>query len=87
MTFTVVWASAAEKELASIWMTAPDRSVVAAMAAAIDAMLRAAPLEHGESRGGDRRILIQGNLAVIAEVLVEDRLVRVLAVWAFVPLA
>ena len=31
--------------------------------------------------------LIQGNLAVIAEVLVEDRLVRVLAVWAFVPLA
>ncbi len=38
MTFTVVWASVAEKELASIWMTAPDRSVVAAMAAAIDDM-------------------------------------------------
>ena len=34
----------------------------------IDDMLRAAPLVHGESRGGNRRIFIQGNLAVIAEV-------------------
>ena len=82
MTFTVVWASAAEQELAALWLKATDRGRLAAMASAIDSQLRVAPQELGESRDRNRRILLHGGLAIVYEIAADDRLVRVLTIWA-----
>jgi plasmid stabilization system protein ParE len=82
MIFTVVWAAAAEHELATIWLNAKDRGRVTAMAHVIDGLLRATPQNLGESRDRGRRILLHGGLAVVYEIVPADRLVRVLAVWA-----
>lgn len=82
MTFTVVWAPAAEKELAAIWLAAKDRDRLTAMASVLESLLRVAPQLLGESRDDNRRIILHGGLAIVYEVVLEDRLVRILALWA-----
>jgi plasmid stabilization system protein ParE len=82
MTFTVVWAPAAEKELAAAWLAAKDRDRLTAMASVLEGLLRVAPELLGESRGDDRRIILHGGLALVYEVALDDRLVRILALWA-----
>lgn len=81
MTFTAVWLESAASELAEAWFMAKDRALVTAASRDIDQRLRAHPESAGESRQGLRRILIAGPLAVIFEISIEDRLVRVLNVW------
>jgi hypothetical protein len=81
VTLTVVWLESAAGELAEAWFAAKDRAVVTAAARDIDQLLRARPESTGESREGVRRIVIAGPLAVTFEILIEDRLVRVLDVW------
>jgi plasmid stabilization system protein ParE len=81
MTYTVVWGPAAEDELAAMWLAAQHRDRITAMAAVIEGLLRADPEAIGESRSRNRRILLHGGLAVMYEVCVEDRIVRVLTVW------
>jgi len=81
MTFTVVWGPAAENELAAIWLAAEHPDRITAMSAVIDGLLRTNPEACGESRSRNRRILLQGGLAVMYEVCAEDRMVRVLTVW------
>jgi plasmid stabilization system protein ParE len=81
MTFTVIWVTSAENELIKICLDAADRQTVAASAAEIDQRLRARPEQEGESRSGDRRILIVPPLAVIYRVRLDDRIVRVLQTW------
>jgi hypothetical protein len=77
-----VWLESAAGELAEAWFAAKDRAVVTAAARDdIDQLLRARPESTGESREGVRRIVIAGPLAVTFEILIEDRLVRVLDVW------
>ena len=66
MTFTVVWAPAAEKELAAIWLAAKDRDRLTAMASVLESLLRVAPQLLGESRDDNRRIILHGGLAVCA---------------------
>ncbi len=82
MTFTVVWAPAAEKELAAIWLAAKDRDRITAMASVVEGLLRVAPQVLGESRDKNRRIILHGGLAIVYEVALDDRLVRILALWA-----
>jgi hypothetical protein len=79
--FTVVWVESAAGELAEIWMSAADRPLITAAATDIDYCLRYRPDAAGESRGGDRRLLITGPLAVTYEVRLPDRIVKVLDVW------
>jgi hypothetical protein len=81
MTFTVVWKPEAERTLAEVWTAARDRQVVTDAADAIEALLRSAPLEVGESRVANMRILVVLPLVVYYDVKPDDRLVAVWAVW------
>jgi len=80
MKYTVTWKPSVKERLAEIWMTAPDRKAVTTAADAVDGLLRDNPLQQGESRSGDIRVLIVSPLAVVYEVRNEDRLVEVLAI-------
>ena len=81
MTFTVVWRPEAERTLAGLWAGSPDRQAVTDAADAIDILLRTAPLEVGESRVVNIRILTVFPLSVYYDVHIDDRLVAVWAVW------
>lgn len=81
MTYTVVWRPSAEGTLAEIWTSATDRQAVTDAANAIDALLRVEPLEVGESRVANTRILTVLPLSVYYDVHEDDRLVAVWAVW------
>ena len=81
MRYTVVWRPTAERALADIWTSAADRQAVAEAANAIDALLRFRPLEVGESRAENTRILVVRPLSLYYDVYEADRLVAVWAVW------
>jgi hypothetical protein len=73
----------AEGRLADLWTAGPDRAAVTAAADTIDSMLARRPRDLGESRPGGTRILIEKPLAVLYEVVEDDRRVYVLDVWRF----
>ena len=79
MSYTVVWKRALKQKLAEVWISAPDRAAVSTAANTIDLLLRAAPLDQGEARSGNTRILIVPPLAVVYEIHADDRRVEVLA--------
>ena len=81
MTFTVVWSPEAEQALAELWIGASDRQAVTDAADAIDVLLRIGPLDVGESRVVNLRILTVFPLSVYYDVREADRLVAVWAVW------
>jgi hypothetical protein len=81
MKYTVLWKPTAENMLATLWTEAPDRAVVTRAADTIDSLLAQNPLEHGESRAGNRRVVYELPLAVDIEVLTSDMTVHVLRVW------
>jgi plasmid stabilization system protein ParE len=81
MTFTVVWRPEAEQALAAAWNSAADRQAVTDAADTIDLLLRTEPLEVGESRVVNIRILTVFPLSVYYDVHEQDRLVAVWAVW------
>ena len=81
MTYTVLWRPSAERALTEIWLNAGDRQAVTDAADAIDSLLRTVPLEVGESRVADVRVLIVFPLSVYYDVHQEDRTVAVWAVW------
>ena len=65
MKFQVLWQSAAEQELAAIWLAAPGRAAVTAAAAFLDARLADAPLNLGESRASSlHRIAFRAPLGI-----------------------
>jgi hypothetical protein len=79
--FTVTYLPSPEQDLASIWVNAADRQAIADAANAIDALLADDPLGVGESRTGITRILIVEPLAVLYDVIVDDRRVSVWQIW------
>jgi plasmid stabilization system protein ParE len=81
MKYTVVWRPNAEQDLATIWNAAADRNAVAAASNRIDYLLARNPHGVGESRSGNKRLLIVGPLAVVYRVQDQDCLVTVAAVW------
>lgn len=74
----VFWNESADNELAQIWLTAPDRQAVSNAAREIDELLRRDPLNAGESREGNYRILFVSPLVVQYEVIEPDRKIQVL---------
>ena len=64
MKFTVVWKPSAETKLAEIWTDATDRQTVSDAANSIDLLLRSFPIQVGESRKHDTRILSVSPLSV-----------------------
>ena len=81
MRYTVVWTPTAEQDLASVWLTAPDREAVNSAANTIDHLLGRDPETRGESRAGTSRILFVPPLGVDFDVQADDRIVYVLTVW------
>lgn len=79
--FAVEWLPSAEQTLASLWNTAHDRAALSASADTIDAELARDPLSLGEARGGKTRIVLMAPLAVLFDVDVQARHVRVWDVW------
>jgi len=73
--YEVIWSTAAESELAELWVTARDRASLADAADRIDGLLRSAAHSAGESRVGDERIVI--SLPLIAFVRVDATARRV----------
>jgi plasmid stabilization system protein ParE len=83
MNYTVVWKPEAERRLAEIWNQATDRNAVARATHVIDTILGSDPEAAGESREEGFRVLFQRPLGVMFEVSPDDRMVRVVSVWAF----
>ncbi len=80
MKFTVGWTSDAKRDLTRYWLDARDRVSINEAAADIEQSLATNPLEVGESRAGNVRVLIVEPLAVIFSVRPADRLVKVVQV-------
>jgi len=81
MKYTVIWRPTAERKLAELWNSDQDRKAITDAANALDALLRSSPLEIGESRAGNSRVLTVFPLSLYYDVYEEDKLVAVWAVW------
>jgi hypothetical protein len=64
-------------------MNASDRNAVTQAANEIDRRLQTNPDQEGESRSDGRRLLLVNPLAVLFEVVPDDRIVSVIAVWQY----
>ena len=82
MNYTVVWKRSADDSLVELWMNSTDRTAITAAVKEIDAQLGQSPLEAGESREIDYRILCILLLVVAYRVSEDDRLVTVVKVRA-----
>lgn len=82
MKYTVVWNRSADDSLVELWMNATDRNAVTQAVREIDAQLGQSPLEVGESREVDYRILCILPLVVAYRVSEDDRLATVVKVRA-----
>jgi hypothetical protein len=78
--YEVIWTETAEQDLATVWMTYPDRNAVTQSAAIIDQRLGQNGPQEGESRPGNRRITIEAPLGVSFEFDAADQTVYVLHV-------
>lgn len=83
MNYTVVWIPEAEAEIARLWSDGVGRSEIAAAVDAMDLLLGRAPYDVGESRDGNRRILLVRPLGVSYVVKDDDRIVQVNKVWRY----
>lgn len=77
---TVVWVSAAEAELAEIWLASASRDRVTSASHAIDQSLRQEADSAGNPLAEGLRALDVSPLRVLFEILDDDRMVRVLKV-------
>lgn len=86
MTFSIIWSEAAIQDLAAIWLHVSDRTALNKAANEIDRLLARDPQYQGESRPGNERVIYIGPLAIRFDVVVDDLLVTVGAVWLIRPL-
>jgi hypothetical protein len=80
MKWTVLYRLSAQAQLANIWLGALDPQAVADGADEIDRILASRPLDVGESRNGNSRVIIQPPLTALYDVYPDDALVEVFAV-------
>jgi hypothetical protein len=85
MKYTVVWRTSAKNRLAEIWLDASDQAAVGAAANRIDLELQRDPQLKGESRSGNRRILIELPLAIVYRIDDADRKVWVTSIRRLPP--
>jgi hypothetical protein len=81
MRWTVLYRPSAQDQLAEAWLNSPDPQSVAEAADAIDRILASNPMEVGESRSGNSRIIMQQPLTVLYDVYPDDAVVEVFAVF------
>lgn len=86
MRFTVTYRKIALDELAKLWMSWPDRGVIAAASDTIDHELAVDPDRKGRPFGSTgARLFVAAPLAVLFTVSVDDRLVRIWQVGIYDP--
>jgi len=83
VSYAVVWIPEAEAEITSLWMDGQGRGLVAAAVGSRDRQLRVDPYGVGESRDGNRRLLICWPLAISYVVKDADLIVQVNKVWRY----
>ena len=81
MRYAVVCSVAADGELAAIWISAEDRKAVSDAAKDIEKALAAAPLDHGESREGNLRIIFVAPPGARYTVEVDNSRVVIVQFW------
>lgn len=81
MKYMVVWKPATLDDLAALWNEAADRNAIASAADTIDALLRTRPHTFGQVRSGNLREAVVPPLGIDFQIVDDDRLVYVLAVW------
>jgi plasmid stabilization system protein ParE len=79
--FTIVWSNAALQDLARIWTAVADRNAVTQASNQIDQMLSRDAQYVGESRVGNQRVAFADPLGVRFDVVVDDLMVTIGAVW------
>ncbi|MDZ4658845.1 MAG: hypothetical protein SH868_14815 [Bythopirellula sp.] len=72
MKWTLTYTVAARDELATIWIDSPERQVVSDAANFIDNQLRSDPLNTGESREVNQRVVIMLPIAMYFYVIPDD---------------
>ena len=79
----VEWVQTAQDELMDLWMQADSatRRAITAASRAVDRALAANPLNVGESRGGDDRVMFEHPLGVMFQVDPAKQIVWVVSVW------
>jgi hypothetical protein len=80
MKYTVVWRAKAFDQLADVWLRAAERDKVTSAIHRIEQQLSRSPLDSGESREGNERVVFDPPLVVKFEVVADDRKVRILLV-------
>jgi hypothetical protein len=80
MSFSVTWHFDASEEFIELWSDPDIRQAVVEAAQSLDAVLRAKPLDAGESRSDNKRIYFESPLVVIYEVFLAERRVNILRV-------
>jgi hypothetical protein len=81
MKWTVIYRLAAQDDLAGAWLNSSDPQAVADAADKIDRILAVNPLDAGESRDGDSRVIFERPLTVMYDVYPDDNRVEVFAVF------
>ena len=84
MNYTVFWPAAVRQQLLDLYAqtvqgTGRETAELNAALAAVDDALRRTPTVAGESREGDRRVIIAGPLSVKFRVLEDQRRVEVIS--------
>jgi hypothetical protein len=81
MRFSVVWTPTARRLLAQLWLNATDRNEVQRAADEIERILAIDPMNAGESRVVNIRIIVEPPLAAYFDVSPQDRRVTVWRIW------
>jgi mRNA-degrading endonuclease RelE of RelBE toxin-antitoxin system len=83
MKWTVIWKSDAERQLTSLWLSSRRRQSIKEAAEELDRAAAWNPIQLGESREMDERIVIIRPLAARIKVIESAQTVFVLGVWEF----
>jgi mRNA-degrading endonuclease RelE of RelBE toxin-antitoxin system len=80
MNYTIAWLEEAQDQLAAVWMAADDPRAVNDAVEFLERLLRYAPLDQGESRSGDLRIVFSDPIGVLYRVDQDRRTVLIVSV-------
>jgi hypothetical protein len=81
MSYQVLWLEEAEEELAQLWVTRETAELARIVNQMIE-LLERDPLEAGESRSGDERILIESPYGIRFVVDPQSHLVTATTIWS-----
>lgn len=81
MKYSVVWTPSARRILAELWLSAEDKSQIQQAADAMERTLANDPLNAGESRVVNIRIIVESPLAAYFDVDPLDLRVKVWRIW------